>query len=850
MPSALETLIKILRLEQQNGYNNRAVHGGLQAYASNWAAEAHNEAKRPEQHALVDEIALVIADYHEDENVDHRRDLAKYVLDRITRRTEARTEYFVDSTKYEALSAEEDSPPVDKPGKASPAWLDEVKPESEKPKFSQPKQAASPVSTRKNKPRFRKRPPVDMEAGLNNQKKLDQPLTTLPGIGDKMAEKLARIGATTIGELLYVFPRRYDDYTKLLPLNRLQPRENVTVVATVRRVTERKMQNNRTILVFIVEDGTAAIEVTFFGQEWLKRQIQPGMQLVFSGETGQFQGRITMTNPEWEPIDQKSLHTGGLVPVYPLTKGISARTMRRIMKKVVDEYADLVLEILPDEVRERAELVELPWAIQQMHFPENLDFLGYAKERLAFDELLTLQLGVMGNRQIWHSQPGLPLAVSEDWLNAVKARLPFQLTGAQEHAISTILSDIARDVPMNRLLQGDVGSGKTIVAAVTLALAVLNGKQAAMMAPTGILAEQHHQKLADLFHRLPGLEQTEIALLTSDIPDSERRRIYEGLAAGSIQVVVGTHAVIQSGVEFQELAVAVIDEQHRFGVEQRGILRGKGTNPHLLVMSATPIPRTLALTAYADLDLTVLDEMPPGRTPIQTRVVPPTQRTKAYLFIEENVLMQGQQAYVIYPLVESSESLEAGSVVDGFEELKKIFYKFKVGLMHGRLRPAEKEAVMQAFVQNEIQVLVSTTVVEVGVDVPNATAILIENADRFGLAQLHQLRGRVGRGSTKSYCMLLAETITPRLKAMEETTDGFKLAELDWQLRGAGDLLGLRQSGPGQEMLSQTMDSRLVALAQQESKTLYAEDPDLSLPEYALLARQVKQVRDSRTDVS
>ncbi|MBZ0310744.1 MAG: ATP-dependent DNA helicase RecG, partial [Anaerolineae bacterium] len=727
MPSALETLIKIVRLEQQNGYTNRAVHGGLEAYAPNWAKDAHNEAKRPEQHALVEEILLAVHEYQQTENLDKRRDLAQYVLDRITRRVEARPEYVVDSTPYET----QESPP--------PVKQEEVKPAEEKP-----------LAARKSKPRFRKRPPVDHETALEHLQVLEQSLMVLSGIGEKMAEKMAHLGPTTIRDLLYVFPRRYDDYTKLLPLNHLKPKENVTIIGTVRRMSERKMPGNRTVLVFIVEDGTAAIEVSFFGQEWLKRQLKPGMQLVFSGQTGQFQGRITLTNPEWEPIDQKSLHTGGLVPVYPLTKGISARTMRRIMKKVVEEYADLVPEVLPAGVRERTEQVDLNWAIRQMHFPENLDFLAFARERLAFDELLSLQLSVMGNRRIWHSQPGQPLAISEEWLNTVKNELPFQLTGAQDSAISTILSDMARNVPMNRLLQGDVGSGKTIVAAIALAAAVLNGKQAAMMTPTSILAEQHYHKLADLLTQFPGLEHTQSALLTSDISEGERRSIYEGLASGQIHVVFGTHAIIQAGVEFQDLAAAVIDEQHRFGVEQRGTLRGKGTNPHLLVMSATPIPRTLALTAYADLDLTVLDEMPPGRTPIQTRVITPSQRTKAYLFIEENVLMPGQQAYVIYPLVEASESLEAGSVVEGFEELQKIFYKFKVGLMHGRLRPAEKEAVMQAFIRNEIQVLVSTTVVEVGVDVPNATAILIENAERFGLAQLHQLRGRVGRGSVKS----------------------------------------------------------------------------------------------------
>lgn len=832
MPTALENLIKILRLEQKNGYDNKAVHGGLLAYAPNFAIDAHTQAKRPEQHALVDEIMLVLEDYEQHPN--QRRDLAAYILDRITRRVESHPNYAVDSAGYEVTAQASSA--------GEPAKTVSPPPQQEPPIFK-----SQQAKSRKPKPRFRKKRPVDQE----NLTVLASPVTTLSGIGDKMAEKLTRIGATTVGELLYIFPRRYDDYTKLLPLNRIKPKENVTIIGTVRKTIERKGQASRPVTVFIVDDGTGMIEISFFGQEWLKRQIKPGMQLVFSGETGLFQGRLTMSNPEWEPIDQKSLHTGGLVPVYPLTKGISARTMRRIMQKVVEQFADLVPEMLPDSVRERAEQVDINWALRQMHFPDNLDYLEYAKERLAFDDLLTLQLGVMGNRRDWHSQPGQPISITDHWLNEFRAVLPFELTGAQEKSISIILDDMARDIPMNRLLQGDVGSGKTMVAAVALAVAVLNGKQAALMSPTSILAEQHHQNLVELFGQLPGLEDTRIALLTSDISESERRQIYEGLANGNIHVVVGTHAIIQAGVEFQRLGVAVIDEQHRFGVEQRGALRGKGTNPHLLVMSATPIPRTLALTLYADLDLTVLDEMPPGRTPIQTRVIEPAHRMKAYMFIEEKVLEAGHQAYVIYPLVEASESLDAGSVIEGFNELQKdIFYKYKVGLMHGRLRPSEKEEIMHAFAQGEIHVLVSTTVVEVGVDVPNATAIMIENADRFGLAQLHQLRGRVGRGGAKSYCMLMANEITPRLQAMEETTDGFKLAELDWKLRGAGDLLGLRQSGVGDAVLSGAMDARLVALAQQECRTIYADDPDLSLPEHSLLARKVKRIHDTRADVS
>jgi len=847
MPSAMEKLIKILRLEQQNNYSNRAVIGGLQAYAENWSAEAHQEAARPEQNALIEEIILVIADYDGNEDGKTRKQLAQYILDRLMQRAEPLPQYVV--------NLPEASPVMDmgERSEPTPEFGQRAKKDHQLPlKFSAP---AKPATERPApKPRRKKRPFVEPHKAQSALQALNAPLTTLPGVGEKMAEKLANLGAETVGQLLYLFPRRYDDYTRMLPLSKLEPYQTYTVVGTIRKIQARVMKGKRDLLVVTIDDGTRPMEISFFNQQWLRRQFKEGMQLVFSGKTDLFMGRVGMTNPAWEPIDQQSLHTAGIVPVYPLTKGISARTMRRMMKRVVDDWADKLPDYVPDSVLDRANQVDLSWALRQIHFPTKWEYVEYARERLAFDELLLLQLGVMASRSDWQAQPAQPLQIEDEWQAAFEGGLPFALTSAQLNAMQTIRADLAKAVPMNRLLQGDVGSGKTMVAAFTLAAALLNNKQAALMAPTSILAEQHYQKLSALFAELPAMQGRRVALLTGSLSESERREVYAGLADGSIHVVIGTHAVIQEGVAFADLAVVVVDEQHRFGVEQRGALRGKGTNPHVLVMTATPIPRTLALTLYADLDLSILDEMPPGRTPIQTKLLHPGYRLKAYEFVDEMVLQQGQQAYVIYPLVEASEALEeVESALEGYEFIRKeVYYKYRVGLVHGRMKPAEKDAVMGAFARGELDVLVATAVIEVGVDVPNATAIIIENAERFGLAQLHQFRGRVGRGTAKSYCLLITEEPTPRLEALESTTDGFKLAEMDWQQRGAGDLLGLRQSGhAGRRMhLAAYMNIALVELAQKESQAIYAEDPELAQPEYALLQQRIQIIKDTRSDLS
>ena len=784
MPTALENLVKILKLEKQNGYDNKAVIGGLQAYAPNWAETARQEAKRTEQFALIEEMLLVMAEYDASDSSDTRQTLARYIHDRITRRIDADPKYEVDVLDIPVM----DAPPETVDDDIPPEDTDDAFEEDDEQDWEAYDEQSEAIIERSTpKPRRKKRESLDLEEAQHTLRELDQPVIAVSGVGEKMVEKLARLGVQSIRDLLYLFPRRYDDYRRMVTLNKVAPFENYTVVGTIQKVSEQVMRRGLKLVKMEISDGTARLNIQFFNQPWLKRQLKPGMQIVFAGKTELFLGKVVMNNPSWEPVDQKKLHTGGIVPVYPLTKGLNARTLRRIMDGVVKEWAHKIPDYLPESVLDRAEQVDLGWALQQVHFPEKWEYITYARERLAFDELLLLQLGVMARRTEWQSAPALRLDVSDEWINDFQESLPFSLTGAQQRAIEIIRGDMATDIPMNRLLQGDVGSGKTLVATVTLAVAALNNKQAALMAPTSILAEQHYQNISALYRQLPGLENSRVALLTGAASAAERQEIYAGLANGSISLVIGTHAIIQEGVEFDNLAVAVIDEQHRFGVQQRGILRGKGINPHLLVMSATPIPRTLALTVFADLDLTILDEMPPGRTPIQTRLIKPGQRTKAYLFIEENTLKRGQQVYVIYPLVEASDATDAESAVEGYEFIQnEIYPNYRAALIHGRMSPTEKDAVMAEFAVGEVDVLVSTSVIEVGVDVPNATAIIIENAERFGLAQLHQFRGRVGRGDQKSYCILVSEEQSARLEALETTTDGFELAELDWQQRGAG----------------------------------------------------------------
>jgi len=663
--------------------------------------------------------------------------------------------------------------------------------------------------------------------------------------------------------MLYLFPRRHDDYSQLKPINRIEYGEEVTIIAQVRGANVRKTRGGGTLFKATLSDGTGFIEVTWFNQPYLADRVTRGQQIVISGKVNEYLGRLCFNSPEWELLEEELLHTARLVPVYPLTEGVRIKWLRRLMKRTVDYWSKRSPDHLPALVRQEAGLLDLETAIVQAHFPDSKDLLNRARYRLAFDELFVLQIGLLRQRHLWRSEPGKPLPVDNATLRDFIHSLPFELTRAQQQALRQIVSDLRSDRPMNRLLQGDVGSGKTVVATAAMALTVAAGAQAAMMAPTGILAEQHYNTLSQLLSlsstNQPGLgvnaqpsgSPPSVRLLTGRVTGREREEIYAGLADGSVDIVVGTHALIQEGVQFKELALAVIDEQHRFGVRQRAALRQKGRtedgpyNPHLLVMTATPIPRSLELTLWGHLDVSTIDEMPPGRKPVKTRLILPTERGRAYSFVRSQI-ERGHQAFIICPLVEESEKIEAKAAVEEYKRLHEyIFPDLRMGLLHGRMKGEEKETTMACFARGELDILVATSVVEVGIDVPNATVMLVEGADRFGLAQLHQFRGRVGRSEHASYCLLVSDSSSPeaqeRLQSVEATNDGFALAQKDLEMRGPGEFLGTRQSGLPDLKLASVTDLRLVEAAREAARRFFETDPELADPDNRLLARRVAQ---------
>ncbi|MBM4466626.1 MAG: ATP-dependent DNA helicase RecG [Chloroflexi bacterium] len=826
MTSAFEKLTKILTLEKEQGYRNKAVIGGLEKFASFWREGARQEAEDLERAHLVEEIVALLQSYPTLEDRRSREGVVEDILTRLGQRPRR--------VKEEPLEKEE----------------------AVKPKEAQPRERQG----------------------------LDSPVTAFVGIGPSHAERFKRLGVETIRDLLYLFPRRYNDFSSLKTINQLEYGEEVTIIGNIWETKARETRKGGIIVTSIISDGTGTIQATWFNQPYLVKRLPPGRQIVLSGKVDEYLGRLVFQSPEWEPLEKELVHTARLVPVYPLTKGLSARWLRRLMKKTVDYWSKRLPDHLPARLCERANLMDLETAIGQIHFPENEESLNRARRRLCFDEFFLIQLGVQRQRHLWRSKPGRALVINEELLGSFLQSLPFTLTSAQQRALREIVNDLRQPYPMSRLLQGDVGSGKTVVAAAAMLLTVANGCQAVMMAPTEILAEQHYKTIADLlaniqypisnlkpFDLAQGKPPTSIRLLIGSLTSLEKQQIHQEAAAGVVDILIGTHALIQEGVEFRDLGLAVIDEQHRFGVAQRAALRQKGITeagpsphvggkeggavcPHVLVMSATPIPRTLALTIYGDLDIAVVDELPPGRREIKTRWLLPRERERAYGFLRGQI-EQGHQAFIICPLVEESEKIEAKAAVEEYERLQRvIFPDLKLGLLHGRLKGEEKEAVMAAFKRGEFHILVSTSVVELGIDVPNATVMLVEGANRFGLAQLHQFRGRVGRSEYQSYCLLLSDSPTPeaqeRLRAIETTQDGFALAEKDLELRGPGEFFGTRQSGLPELKLAGLGDVRILEQARNEAQALSREDPDLTKPEHRLLARKLAEFWRGESDLS
>lgn len=840
MSRSFSSLERVLLLEAQQNYQDKAVVGGIRQFAAYWVGQARDDAVDEADRALVEQVAEVLSEYSKLRGKDAR----KKAIDSLLASLERRKVRLADAPKPQVVS--KPKPAVDKSQKVAAPRQEQMPPDEEE----------IPAESVPDEPEIEEaeeEPAIQIEPDIEG---LRQPVTSLKGVGPKMAQKLEKLGAWTIYDLLYLFPRRYDDYTLMKPINRLNYGEQVTVIGTIWQTRAKRMRGNQTLVQAVVNDGTGSVQATWFNQPWLTKQLPAGMQIVLSGKVDQFLGRPVFNSPEWEPLELEPLRTRRIVPVYPLTEGLGASRMREIMDSAVSYWSLRVPDALPEAMRRRLKLDPLSQALQQIHFPESQQSLHKARKRLAFDELFMLQLGMQSQRRQWQSRSAVPIKTQPEQLAQFFDLLPYTLTAAQDRVVEEILHDMAADVPMNRLLQGDVGSGKTVVAAVAMFAAALNGTQAALMAPTEILAEQHYQGLSKLLAP-SGLK---LALLTGSTAAAERAEIYEGLASGDIQIVIGTHALIQDAVNFNQLALAVIDEQHRFGVEQRGALRDKGnqngdqTNPHLLVMSATPIPRTLALSLYGDLDLSMLDEMPPGRQEIKTRWLRDSERERAYNFIRREVA-EGRQAYLIYPLVEESDKIDAKAAVAEYDVLTTdIFPDLKLGLVHGRLKSEQKESVMRAFYAGELNILVATSVIEVGVDVPNSTVMIIEGANRFGLAQLHQFRGRVGRGEHQSYCILISDESTgdaeKRLTALEETNDGFLLAEKDLELRGPGEFFGRRQSGLPELRTASLLDLPLLKMSQSEATNLFAQDPDLSLPEHQLLKEQLSLFWEDAGDTS
>jgi len=805
----VEPLRKVLKLERDKGYADTAVIGGLDKFLRRWAAQALESITSP---------PLM---------TDFRR-------------------LRLDDPKYASLNQEQRQ-----------KWISDVFAFLESIKTEKP-EVKPPLPKSVTPPRKRVIAAVPEISGQS----LDQPVTSLKGVSTAMAAKFKKLGVQTIRDLLYFFPHRHLDYSQTRHISELTGGEEQTITANVWQA-QVTMLGGRRGTEAIVGDETGNVRAVWFNNPYIAKSLPTNARVVLSGRVTVFGGRHVFESPEWELLEDKELvHTGRLVPLYSLTRGLKPRQVRKLMKQVVDRFAGQVADFLPPSLRQRCNLLELPRAIFQAHYPEDETAKDNARTRLAFDELFLLQLGVLGRKHEWQeSQPAAPVSVEKPVLDTFLKSLPFELTAAQQKVLKELLADLAKPRAMSRLLQGEVGSGKTVVATAALLAAASSGYQGAFMAPTEILAEQHFTSVSEVLSRTAS-EVTEednlcrfsgllakplnLALLIGDLKQASKQAIQQRIRDGEIDIVIGTHALIQKDVDFNKLGLAVVDEQHRFGVAQRSALRQKGFNPHVLVMTATPIPRTLALTLYGDLDLSVIDELPPGRQTIKTRWLKSAQRTSAYAFLRRQVA-EGRQAFIICPLVEESEAIQAKAAVAEYERLsKEVFPDLKLGLIHGRLSAAEKDGVMHKFRAGELDILVSTPVVEVGIDVPNATVMLVESADRFGLSQLHQFRGRVGRGSQQSYCMLLAENPSDigrqRLDLIEKIQDGFELAEEDLKLRGPGEFFGTRQSGLPDLRMAKLSDVKLLELARTEAIRLFEQDPALSSPAHKLLSAEVARV--------
>ncbi len=676
---------------------------------------------------------------------------------------------------------------------------------------------------------------------------LNKEIKYVKGIGPKRANKLNKLGIFTVSDLVYYFPRQYEDRNNLKKIFELEDEEKVTIRVIVNSIETSNIRKGLVITKIGVRDETGFARLVFFNQEYISSTLKKGDTILVFGKVKKNSHGVELSSCEIEQMTNNPKNTCGIMPIYSLTYGLTNKELTNIIKTVFNNEQIKIKEYLPKRIIEKYKLCSIDYAVKNLHAPSSKDSLKIALYRLVFEEFLMLQLGLFLFKNGVTEKSGILFEKNKN-LKQILDSLPFNLTNAQSRALNEILNDMSSNKVMNRLVQGDVGSGKTVVALLSLANCVLNGYQGALMAPTEILAEQHYLSLNETLSQF-GIK---IGLLVGSLTKKQKEITLEKVKNNEIDILIGTHALIEDKVEFNNLGIVITDEQHRFGVRQRNKLSEKGYNPDILVMTATPIPRTLALILYGDLDISIIDELPPGRQPIETLAVYKDKRDRAYNSLVRSEVEKGRQVYIVCPLVEESESIEAKAAVDLVEELKsEYFADLRLGLLHGKMKPSEKDDIMKKFKNRELDILVSTTVIEVGVNVPNATLMIIENAERFGLAQLHQLRGRVGRGSHKSYCILIysskSEVCSQRMGIMEETTDGFKISEKDLEIRGPGEFFGTRQHGlPELKVANIFKHMKILKVAQQEARYIVGEDPKLVNYENKDLKKEVLKKFENR----
>ena len=824
----LELLVRPLGLERRHGFKNASVVGGLAAYVGRHAAEAVDLSPTAEVGQALIEMRALFGDYDAltSKQRQSRVDCAVAVIDRV-RALSAAPRVPVEKAQVPVESA----PRSTRVREVPPERIVYVAVEGAPPGES-------------GGPRVRAEQPT---VTVSHPKALQKTVASARGVGPGLAHKLERLNLRTVEDLLWHLPRRHEDRRRMKRIDALVPGETVTLTGVVTSVSFFQPPRRPKMSIFkaTISDGSGHVQMVFFNRPYLRSALTKGMKLLVNGKVerpkkGPAQ-TLVMNGPDYEELggEDDAIHVGRIVPMYGLTEGLMQRAMRKIMKVAVDDFTPLVPDILPATVRKAQAFPSRSSALREVHFPDTPESHASAMEALIFEELFVMQVGLALRRRESERLPRSGrYTLGLDAVDRFAEGLPFPPTEAQARVMREIRDDLLSPVPMSRLVQGDVGSGKTVIAAFAAWCAISSGFQAAVMAPTEILAEQLARKVQDLI----GHEHA-IRLLTGSLGAAARREALEGLAEGSINVAVGTHALIQDDVRFHNLGLAVVDEQHKFGVVQRSTLRNKGYNPDVLVMTATPIPRTLSLTLYGDLETSIIDQLPAGRSPIRSFWRPSEKLDAVYDFVEKQ-LEEGRQAYVVCPLVEESEKLEAASATAEAQRVSERFPHRRVGLLHGRMRSDEKDLVMERFRSRAFDILVSTTVVEVGVDVANATVMIVQNADRFGLAQLHQLRGRVGRGQHQSYCVFIADPTSEegieRMQVISSTTDGFRIAEEDLRFRGPGDFIGSRQSGlPDLRVADLVRDKAVLERARLAARELIGRDSFLAAIECQQLKDEV-----------